>query len=236
MERITYSEREEYNKLVNNLTTSPLNKLLKRYRSRVYKKGQILIYAGDQLPHVYVLKSGVVKLYDIDEEGNEKIIHLISPPAVFPSAVFIGDTRPAQTFYTTLTDCELYLIPTESLETELKADGELSLALMRWFGAEMREIMLRLAGLERASTTDKLKVTLSFLARHHAKLDKRSGWYSVDFPVSHQMLADLVGVTRESATLAVSQLQKDNLIRSPRQARLDISQQLVQPRSYRRPS
>lgn len=226
-EKITKSGLKVYYGVVSNITTTPLDNLLKRYRPRNYQKGQVLVYAADQLPQVYILKSGVIKLYDLDAQGDEKIVHLLGAPTVFPLAILAASEQTSQLSYSTLTDCELYLIPSSAFHQELTSNSELALWLIHWFSNETREYMKRISSLERTATDDKLLAALAFLARRFGQLDKKSGYCQIDFPVSHQMLADLIGVTRESTTLAVQELQKARLVRSPRQARLQISQKLV---------
>jgi CRP/FNR family transcriptional regulator len=169
-----------------------------------------------------VIKSGIVKIHDIDEAGNEKILHLVKSPGIIPFAFFSGGSTPTRWFYTALTDCELYVVPRVKLLSELQADNTLTLHLMNWFSNEVHEILTRLSSLGKTNVRDKLIAALKFLIVCHST-QRRSGWWRVSFPVSHQLLADMVGITRESAALTMKELQAERLIRNPRITILEIN-------------
>jgi len=170
----------------------------------------------------FVIKSGAVKIYDIDEDGNEKILHIFKAPGIFPVIFLFGSARQTNTFYTTVSDSELYVLSRAEFEQQLKSDPELSNYCMRWFADEVYEILQRMSSLEKTSTRKKLIATLSYLCRQHAD-EQKNGWLRVRFPVSHQLLADMIGVTRESTTMVMKDLQKNKIIRSPKLGVLDIN-------------
>lgn len=189
---------------------------------RHYPKGQIILYEGDAPTDLYIIKSGVIKIYDIDDQGNEKILHIIKTPAMFPMVFSLGINSLSRSFYTTITDAEIYVIPTSVVEEQMKADGELSLYMMRWFSKEIHEVLVRLSSLEKTNTRDKVTAALKFLGVHHSD-GRKNGWRRVVFPISHQLLADMVGVTRESTTMVMKELQKEHIIRNPRLTVLEIN-------------
>ncbi|MEO5949753.1 MAG: cyclic nucleotide-binding domain-containing protein, partial [Candidatus Saccharimonas sp.] len=61
-----------------------LQRALRDARVKQVPSGQILFYEDDIPQEVYILKEGIVKIYDIDDQGNEKILHLVKAPAVIP--------------------------------------------------------------------------------------------------------------------------------------------------------
>ena len=63
-----------------------LQKALGSARVKQVPGGQIVLYEGDLPQEVFILKSGIVKLHDIDDKGNEKLLHLVKSPAVIPFA------------------------------------------------------------------------------------------------------------------------------------------------------
>lgn len=200
----------------------PLAPLLKNVRSKLVPKGQIIFYQGDRTLDVYVIKSGIVKLHDIDEQGNEKSLHLVKSPGIIPFAFFSGENIPVRWFYTALTDCELYVVPQKKLLSSMKANSELTLQLMNWFSQEVHELLTRLSSLGKTNARDKLLAALKFLVTSHSN-EQRNGWWRVSFPVNHQLLADMVGITRESAAVTMKELQTERLIRNPRVTILEIN-------------
>jgi CRP-like cAMP-binding protein len=211
-----------YNKNVDYFTDTPLAKLLPHAKLRSYPKGQIILYEGDTPSDLYIIKEGIVKAYDIDDQGNEKILHIAKCPSMFPMVFFMGGNDESRSFYTTITDAEIYVIPKEDAEAEMLKDPELTMHMMHWFSREVHEVLVRLSSLEKTTTRDKLIAALKFLGVHHAE-NRKSGWYRVEFPISHQILADMIGVTRESTTMVMKDLQNEKIIRNPRLTVLEIN-------------
>lgn len=199
-----------------------LQKLLQSARQKHFPRGQIILYEGDIPAEVYVLKNGVVKLYDIDDQGNEKILHIVSAPVLLPFAFFSGGTDPVRWFYTAITDCDAYVLPEPKLMHAVRSDGALAVALMNAFSTDVHELLTRLSSLEKTNARGKLLAALKFLAVRLAK-ERRSGWWRVSFPVSHQLLADMSGITRESTAVVMKELQDEKIIRNPRITILEIN-------------
>lgn len=200
---------------------SPLQPVLESARLKEYPKGQIIHYQGDDLLEVFVIKSGVVKIYDIDEQGNEKVLHIAKAPAVIPFSFFSGGALPPNWFYSALTDCELFVMPTEVLQTAVDNDSALGVALMNAFSRDVHELLVRLSSLGKTKALDKLAATLRFLLVLHAT-ERRNGWARVNFPVNHQLLADIAGITRERTAMVMKELQDKKAIRNPRLNVLEI--------------
>lgn len=200
--------------------------VLKHARRKQIAKGQVILYEGDLTVDVFVLESGIIKIHDIDDMGNEKILHLLKRPAVFPFAFFSGSEIPTRWFYTALTDCEISVIPREMLQKEIETNSKLGLYLMNQFSLEVHEILTRLSSLGKTNTRDKLCSALNFLVVWHSK-QQRDDWYRVSFPVSHQLLADMIGTTRESTAIAMKELQNERMIRNPRLTILEINRSKI---------
>jgi len=184
--------------------------------------GQIILYEGDTPQEVFILKSGIVKLYDIDDQGSEKILHLVKPPAVIPFAFFSGMHDPLHWFYTTLTDCELYVVPATELKDMTHADSNLAEILTNHFSDDVHELLVRLNSLSKTNTQDKVIAVLRFLMARHAT-ERRAGWWRVNFPINHQLIADLCGITRESTSIVMKEFLDKKITRVPKLATLEIN-------------
>ena len=205
-----------------NINTTPLAPLLGSAQQRSYPKGQIILYQGDAAQHMFILKSGQIKVYDIDEQGNEKIVHILRPPSIFPYASYLAHATEIMWFYAALSEVEAYLLSYEDLQPHMDQDPQLDLYLLDQAVVDMHELFVRVSSMSKTTTRMKLIAALKFLGAHHSHV-RHNGWRQVDFSVSHQLLADMTGVTRESATLAMQQLQKDKVVRSPRLGVLEIN-------------
>jgi CRP-like cAMP-binding protein len=190
-------------------------------RLRRVPAGQYILRKDTMPVDIFFLQTGRVKMGDVDTRRNEKILHLLHPPAVLPLTFFSGQSEPTHWYYASLTDCELFVVPHERLQTYLRSDGELAVALMSWFSQEVHELLVRLSSLENSNVREKVMAALRFLVAYHAKPVAR-GWYRVVFPVSHQLLANMTGVRRESVTQQLGRLQQEGIVSTTGFATLEM--------------
>lgn len=171
---------------------------------------------------MFLLKSGEIKIYDIDEQGNEKILYIMREGSIFPFASYLARRAEVMWFYAALTDIEAYAINYEDLKLQLDRDATLAVYLLEKVTTDMHEAFVRVASMSKTTTRPKLVAALKFLCVYHTNLLK-NGWRRVNFPVSHQLLADMTGITRESTTLVMKQLQDEKITRAPKLGTLEIN-------------
>ncbi|MFC1653557.1 Crp/Fnr family transcriptional regulator [Patescibacteria group bacterium] len=66
------------------LEKSELSEIFKKYKSRLYKKGQILVYSGDLIEDIFYISSGQVRQYFVSKDGDEITLFLHSVGFIFP--------------------------------------------------------------------------------------------------------------------------------------------------------
>lgn len=199
-----------------------LSAVFKGVRAKHFPKGQIMLYQYDPALDVLLLQSGVIKIYDIDEQGNEKILHLLKPSAIVPLTFFSLNSDVIRWFYAALTDCVVCVVPVQKLRDQIDTDSQLATSLMQYLSNELHEILVRMSSLGKTNTRDKIVAALHFLSEHHA-IERRSGWWRVSFSVNQQLLADMTGVTRESAAMIMKDLKDEHIVRQPRMTILEIN-------------
>jgi CRP-like cAMP-binding protein len=134
----------------------------------------------------------------------------------------LGITKKIHSFYTPITDTEVYALSQDYVNEQLAENIEFASYLAHYYAHEAHELLLRISSMEKTNSYDKLKAALKFLAVHHAEA-RHSGWRRVRFPINHQLLADMIGITRESTTLVMKKFHQNKLIRSPRPTILEIN-------------
>jgi CRP/FNR family transcriptional regulator, cyclic AMP receptor protein len=198
-----------------------LDDLLRDSRTKHVHAGQIIAYEGDTPHEVFILKRGVIEVYDIDDQGNEKILHLVGPPSLVPFAFFSSLRQPLKWFYSSLTDCDLCVLSFTELKSMIRGNSALAETLINNFSDEVHELLVRLSSLGKTNAQDKVEAALKFLAFRHAT-KRHTGWYRVNFVTSHQLIANLCGITRESAAIVMKELQSQRIVRYPKPSILEI--------------
>jgi CRP/FNR family transcriptional regulator len=198
-----------------NAALTPLKSLLKGAKLKHYEQGQSLFYAGDAITENYILKSGIVKVFDIDAKGEEKILQIVKAPALLPNDCLLSNPETVSWHYGALTDVEVYVYSPEDLHTQITSSPDLSAYIINWLAVESHELMVRINGMSKSDTKDKIVTVLRFLNVYYTGPEKR-GWKRIEFPITHQLIADIAGITRESTTIQMGHLQNEKLIRSRR--------------------
>jgi CRP-like cAMP-binding protein len=201
---------------------SRLSKLTTNARIKHYPKNQIVLYSGDAITELHILKKGIVKIYDIDHQGNEKVLHILKPPCIMPLTALQETAKTTEWFYSAVTDCEIYTLARTDAEHKIEADGKLAKLIMDRFANETHEILVHLSGLSKTDVHGKLIYVLRFLAVYHTR-ERRGGWRRVTFPIGQQLLADMIGMTRESTAIGTKHLRDMEIIRYPRAMTLEIN-------------
>ena len=88
-----------------------------------YKRGEILINAGDEPSGVDYLNSGYVKMDSIFENGSELTLNIFKPGSFFPMMWALGEARNTY-FYQTMSRVSVYRTPKEEVLRFLKEDPE----------------------------------------------------------------------------------------------------------------
>lgn len=194
--------------------------LLPRARTKRIPAGQIILYEGDPADHALIIVSGEVIMYDLDDDGNRKILHVAGKPSLIPFAFFRNIPMELVWYYEALTDVEVLVIPSPDLRDAMAKEPQLNQFLVGTFATHVHELLVRLSSLNKTNVRDKLLAVLKFMAVCHSQ--PKGAWQRVDFPVTHQLLADMCGVTRESASIGLKELQDQKIIKYPKLNVLDI--------------
>lgn len=181
-----------------------------KYPLRKFKKNQTIMFQGEVPRFVYFLAEGTVKVYNINSSGEEQIISLNTEKDIFPEA-WIMDVAPVATyFYEAFTDCEVYTIPKEDLVAELENNQSLSQHMINRLTRLYTGARIHINALEQPRSRDKLMQLLQFLMLKFGT--EQNNWVRVDLKLTHQTLANMVGVTRETIAVELSKLRREGII------------------------
>ena len=220
-QNIYTSSQSSHNIPMKYLPEVTVQKLTQHGTVREYPAGQLILYEGDPASQVFYVYEGTIKMYDIDANGNEKIVALAGKGDLFPILQTFVKSPDVTSFYSTLSDVKTVVIPREAFIKQVQEDPQLGLYCLEWFTRTVKYLTERVSSLEKTDTQAKLNAILKVLLEAHSR-KRLSGWRRVSFPVNQQLLADLIGVTRESVNGAVKIAQRKKIIRTPKSKVLEI--------------
>lgn len=189
-----------------------LHAFLERHHTRNFKKGEIIIFQGEAPPCAYVVKSGVVKAYNLSVDGDEKPVAFYSADSVFPASWVYGRIANAIYYYEAFTpEVEVYSVERDVFTEFIKKRPELLYQELEHALADQLGSSMRLNALQHSRASDKLIYTLHYLARNHGQ-PQSDGKVEITLDLKHQDFANLTGLTRETAATELNKLKRLGII------------------------
>jgi CRP-like cAMP-binding protein len=178
-----------------------------RFPIRHYRKGQILIHAGDDPTHVFHLVSGRVKQYDISYRGDEVVLNMFKPPAFFPMSYAINGT-PNVYFFEADEDIELRPVPIDDVLTLLKANPDVTYDLLSRLYRGTDGLLGRIAHLMAGSARSRVLYELLIQARRFGQpVDD-----GTQIPANEIDIGAQAGLARETVNREINKLKRDGFI------------------------
>lgn len=184
---------------------------LTEYPLKNYRRGEIILFQGEAPRVAYVLKTGVVKAYNISSSGDEKPIGFYGPDSIFPTAWVFGNVPSAIYYYEAFTDVAVYCVPPQEYQDFLRTNPDIVFAELKNFVADEVGKTMRLNALQHSRASDKLIYTLHYLALSHSK-PASDGSVELTLLLTHQDFANLTGLTRETTATELNKLKKAGVI------------------------
>jgi CRP-like cAMP-binding protein len=210
---LTYLEKnkEEIKALECPECRARFKQFIAKYQAEVYQKGQTFLLQHETPRGVFVIESGRARSYTIAADGREQLIAIHSSGEDVPVGYAVGLTERSQCFYEAYTKCVVRIIPREEFVKHLTSDPELMFQMNVYNTAQLLSMLNRINALEQPRAGNKIALTLVYLA-------ERLGvnlWPKPKFPIisiTQSEIADLLGLTRETASGELKKLQDHDII------------------------
>ncbi len=177
---------------------------------RTYKKGDIIASQGDTFSYVYLIKRGMVKTYDLDDNGSERTISVFGRNVTFP-IIWLLEEPPSRHlfYYEAFTDVVCYLVPKSKIRDYALSRPELMVAAADNLAKTYLTALGHVYNLEKSHIHERLEFVLYFLAM---RVGTQEGNVTrIDTIITQEDLANLAGVTRESMSLEINRPRSQGL-------------------------
>lgn len=107
---------------------------------RHFATNETIFHEGDPAQGMWLIESGSVKVFKLNPDGIEHILHLLGEGNTFNEvASFDGGTNPANA--AALSESSIWLIPSESIDAALTADAALARRVIRLLATRVRGLV-----------------------------------------------------------------------------------------------
>jgi CRP-like cAMP-binding protein len=195
-----------------------INALFKNAREKKYPKNQIICYQGDSLSAIHLIKEGYIKAYTILDTGDNRTMFILGPGDIFPIAFSLTldwDDFKLRYFYQSLTSVSLALVDQREFRQAIASNQQMTNLYISYMSATNQVIITQLEAMKHKTAKDKLLLLLPYLAK---KIGRRThmNTYVLQPKLSHQEIADLSGITRETTTALLKELEKERVVKQER--------------------
>lgn len=194
--------------------SNKINNFFIKYRASTYKKGEILLRAGDNPNSVFYLREGRVKKYAISHKGEEVVVNIFRPVSFFPmDLVLTGEEN--SYYYEAIVDCEVWKAPPDEVTKFLKEEPDVLYDLLsrvfKGTGGLEKRLMTLMAGSAYARLLTEIIIQTKRFGKKIITEDKNSR-DSFEVMINEIDMASQTGLTRETVSRAMKVLKKKGLV------------------------
>ena len=186
-----------------------LARMAERVELREARRRDVIYLPGDPGRALFIVHGGRVKVSKVTRDGKSLTLAYHGPAEVFGDSCMI-DGGPRTEMAEAVENALLSEIDRGHFEEIVNANPSLGLAMTRLMIVRRRELENKVEALVFRDVSSKLAELLVKLAHEYGVDDARGTL--VALKITHQELANLIGSTRETVSLTLSQFKKRRLI------------------------
>ena len=181
-----------------------------KYKPIFYKKGETIIRASDNPQGINFLVGGYVRHYSINQEGQELTLNIFKPGSYFPVVWAIaGETN--HYFYEAMTQVEIRRAPKREAVSFFRQNPSVLYELTKRLLSGLNGLLIRMESLLLGNAKQRVSSTLFILAK---RFGEKNGGDNIliKIPITHQAIASLAGLSRETTSLEMKKLEREGVI------------------------
>lgn len=174
------------------------------------KKGDVIYFSSSDVPRIFLLKKGNIKIVSIDEEGNETIKEILQKGDLFGELSLEQDSE-VNEYAKALTDevsiCSFLLSDFEDL---LVRNPSLALSYTKFVGLKTKRFKNNYSNLVTKDAKSRLSSFLKDWAQREGKFEGNK--VVIENYLTQNDIAQIICTSRQTATLLLNELEEKNLI------------------------
>jgi CRP-like cAMP-binding protein len=162
---------------------------------------RLLVQQGEEAKGLYLVITGAVKIFRVDESGGESIIRMLKPgETCMAAALFTGEASPVSV--QTLTKCRLLMIPAAVVRSHTQVDARFAANMLRIVAQHYKDAVHQIDALHTKSPLQ--RVGHYFLSQH---IEKGREDLEFSLPFKKQAIANYLGMTPETFSRTLGKMK-----------------------------
>lgn len=201
-----------YEKIMTNQAEEKLLSFLQQFPSQQHGKDETLLRSGSRLEYFYYVKSGAIKMMTTSGRGQNLVLHIFNPGATLPLLAVINDNQNAYDFVTVVPTV-VHKIPYEHMTAFLQQNVDVLYAFNLRLLHGLQGLLDRVEQSTFVPAYNQVAGLLLYFSRHFADNSTASNQKVIELRVTHQEIAEWLGLSRENVSIQMKKLERDGLIR-----------------------
>lgn len=201
----------QQNRLFADATDESVENCQHLFKTTVFPKRSMVFDQGDPTRLVYLIKRGKVRIARLTADGKEVTVAVLGAGDIFgEETLFAEGTR--TTVATCIEESLLCTAKADDLFGLLSRDPSLALNVAKILSERLGDASATMEDLAYAKVTDRIMHLFERLATEHGRTTEEG--VSIEVRLTHADIASLVGSTRETVSLELSNLTRAGAIKS----------------------
>lgn len=189
--------------IFNHLEPEQMDEIMPVIRSAAYKKGETIYRPGEASDTLYIVHSGLIRIYRLAESGKEQLVRFLHP-GDFTGELALFSEATHEAFAEAVRDTKICMMKRSDLQGFLLKYPVISLKLLQEFSHRLEQS-------EKQTTyvaTEKVETRLALFLAELLEPDEDT----ITLPMSKKDLASYLGTTPETISRKLGSLEDRQLI------------------------
>ncbi len=187
-----------------------LNKYFSKHKKILLKRGNTIIRAGEEPSGAFFLKKGYVKMSYIFESGVEIIFNIFKPGSLFPIIWAVGGVDNSYD-YQAMTDIEVFKSTKSEVIKLLDKNPDILFSLTKRILIGFDGLLVNIRHILFGNSLVRVSSAIYIMVKRFGGR-MAEGKYLIKIKLTHQDIASLSGITRETASIAIKKLERSGIL------------------------
>jgi CRP/FNR family transcriptional regulator, cyclic AMP receptor protein len=185
--------------LLGQIPADELQRFAEVTRDKQYPKGSVILFEDDPGDSLYIVREGRVKVVLVGEDGREVILGVLGVGEHFGELSLIDD-QPRSAHVIAMEDSLLLVLRRDDFRRRVEANPTVAWGLLSELSRRLRRADGKIGGLVLLDVPGRI-------ARLLLDFAQEAGSDTIDKPLTHQTIAQMIGASRETVSRAMREFQ-----------------------------